>query len=123
MGHELGDIVGRFGTARVARAHLMMAGVLPGAFHEFSRVSSDQIERLDIHDRVALQDLTKESALEQAIMHVSEALDLHQAAMDAAEGGEVRATRDDDQSLNAGRRRESAREWAGPGQQVEMSMR
>ena len=28
MGHELGDIVGRFGTARVARAHLMMAGAL-----------------------------------------------------------------------------------------------
>lgn len=33
MGHELGDIVGRFGTARVARAHLMMAGALPTALN------------------------------------------------------------------------------------------
>ena len=44
--------------------------------------------------------------------------------MEAAEGGDVRA-RDDEESLNAGgagRRREIAREWAGPGQQVEMSM-
>ena len=60
-------------------------------------------------------------------MHVSEALELHQAAMEAAEGGEKGdgRARDDDESLNAGgagRRREIAREWAGPGQQVEMSM-
>jgi len=99
---EGGDsaVVSRLGTARIARAHLMMAGVLPN------------VPPKD------LGGVTRSGALEQAAMHATEALELHQAAMYAEPDG-------DEGALNAGggaRRRDMARDWAGPGQQVEMSM-
>merc|ERR1740139_2083422 len=99
---EGGALATQLGAARHARAHLMLAGVLPA---------------LRDADNQAVN-LTRKVQLERASLHAAEALELHQAAMYAEPDV-------DDASLNAGggtRRREMSRDWAGAGQQVEMSM-